>query len=206
MDGNICVDSKGALVVVATSILLTITTIITGGLSTKFIVNYSYVLYAAIGLHYIFYPLLGLLGEKWMRYKVVLFGIILIFVGYFIAIATLVTLYFLHLNSIAVVGICLVLSFPYFFGYGIFQANIIQFGTDQLQFAPSQKLSTFVYWVLYMNYFLIALLLIMASIINSLVYKNTIYFTFIGIFGSGILITIIAVLSFFCFKHHLIIE
>ena len=206
MYGNICVDSKGALVVVATSILLTITTIITGGLSTKFIVNYSYVLYAAIGLHYIFYPLLGLLGEKWMRYKVVLFGIILIFVGYFIAIATLVTLYFLHLNGIAVVGICLVLSFPYFFGYGIFQANIIQFGTDQLQFAPSQKLSTFVYWVLYMNYFLIALVLIMASIINSLVYKNTIYFTFIGIFGSGILITIIAVLSFFCFKHHLIIE
>ena len=203
---NICVDSKGALVVVATSILLTITTIITGGLSTKFIVNYSYVLYAAIGLHYIFYPLLGLLGEKWMRYKVVLFGIILIFVGYFISVATLVTLYFLHLNSIAVVGICLVLSFPYFFGYGIFQANIIQFGTDQLQFAPSQKLSSFVYWVLYMNYFLIALLLIMASIINSLVYKNTIYFTFIGIFGSGILITIIAVLSFFCFKHHLIVE
>ena len=206
MYDNVCVGSKGALVVIATSILLTITSVVTGGLSTKFIVNYSYVIYAAIGLHYLFYPLLGLLGEKWMRYKVLLVGIILLFVGFFISIATLVALYFVHLNGIAIFGISLVLSFPYFFGYGIFQANLIQFGTDQLQTASSQELSSFVYWVLYMNYFIIALVLLMASLVTSFVYNNTIYFTFIGIFSSGILIVVIAVLSFFCFKHHLVIE
>ena len=113
-----CIRSKGALVVLATSILLTITSIITGGLSTKFVDNYSYVIFAAIGLHYLFYPLLGLLGEKLMRYKVIKVGIILIFAGYFMDLVAIMTLYFEHLtnDSIAAASICLVLSFPYFFG------------------------------------------------------------------------------------------
>ena len=149
---NVCVSSKGALVVLATSILLTTSNLISGGLSTSFANNYSYVIFAAISFSFLFYPLLGLLGEKWMRYKVLMVGIILMFVGFFIGIITFAILYFVQLNSIAVVGICLVVSFPYFFGYGIFEANMIQFATDQLQFASSQELNSFVYWVLYMNY------------------------------------------------------
>ena len=61
--------------------LLISTTIITEGLSTNFIDNDSYTIFATIGLHYLSYPLFGLLGEKWMRYKVILFEIILMFVG-----------------------------------------------------------------------------------------------------------------------------
>ena len=190
----------------ATSMLLINTRIISGGLSINFIDHYSYAIFAVIGLHYLFYPLLGLLSEKWMRYKVILVGIILIFVGFFIGIVTLVTLYFLHLNENAVVGICLVAAFPLLFGHGLFEANVIQFGTDQLQFAPSQQLSSFVYWILYINYSLVAFILLMASIITATVYKNIVYFTFTCIFGYGVLIIIIAVLSFCCFKHHLVIE
>ena len=203
---NVCVSSKGALVVMATSMLLTTTIIISGGLSTNFFDNYSYLIFAIVGLNYLSYPLLGLLGEKWMRYKVIMVGIILIFIGFFIGMGTLVTLYFVHLNGIAVSGICSVAGFPFFFGYGIFEANVIQFGTDQLQFAPSQQLSSFVYWVLYMNYSLLAFILLMASIITAIVYKNIVYFTFTCIFGYGVLIIIIAVLCFCCFKRHLVIE
>ena len=141
---NVCISSKGVLVVMVTSILLTTSNLISGGLSTNFVDNYSYVLFAAISFSFLFYPLLGLLGEKWMRYKVILVGIILMLVGFAIAIVTFVILNFVHLNKIAVVGICLVVSFPFFFGYGVFEANMIQFGTDQLQFAPSQELSSFV--------------------------------------------------------------
>ena len=97
-------------------------------------------------------------------------------------------------------------NFSIFLGYGIFEANVIQFGTDQLQFAPSQELSCFVYWVLYMPSFLLAFILLVASIITAFVYKNTFYFAFGYIFGSGVLIVMIAVLSFVCFKHQLIIE
>ena len=203
---NVCVRSKGALVVMTTSMLLITTRILSGGLSSNFIDNYLYVIFVVTELHYLSYPLLGLLGEKWMRYKVLLVGIILIFVGFFIGMVTLVILYFAHLNGVAVVGICLVLSFPFFFGYGIFEANVIQLGTDQLQFAPSQQLSSFVYWILYMNYTLLAIILLMASIITAIVYKNIVYFTFSCIFGYGTFIVIIAVSSFCCFKHHLVIE
>ena len=148
-------------------------------LFTKLIEGFSYVIIAAVGLYYISYPLLGLLGEKWIRYKVLLIGIILLSVGFFISMATLVTLCFVHLNDIAVVGICLVVSFPYFFGYGIFQANVIQFGTDQLQFAPSQELSSFVYWVLYIDFFLLALTLLSASMMKTFFYKHSFYFFFL---------------------------
>ena len=192
--------------VLATSMLLISTTLMSGGLSTTFIDNYSFAIFAAVGLHYLSYPFLGLLGEKWMRYKVILVGIILMFVGFFIVVVTLVILNFTHLNGIAVVSICLGATLLYFLGYGIFEANMIQFGTDQLQFAPSQELSSFVYWVLYINYSLLAFMLLMASIITATAYKNTIYFTFTCIFGYGVVIVIIAVLSFCCFKHHLVIE
>ena len=203
---NVCVHSKGALVVLATSILLTTTTIISGGLSTQFIESYSYIIFAAVGLHYLFYPLLGLLGEKWMRYKVVLVGIILTFVGFIIILVTLVAIHFINLNKIVVVCICLFGSSFYFFGYGLYEANVIQFGTDQLQFAPSQELSSFVYWVLYIYYFPLAILLLAASIMTGFIYRNIIYYTFTSIFGSGVLIVIIAILSFCCFKKHLVIE
>ena len=203
---NVCVRSKGAFVVLATSMLLTTSTIISGCFSSYFIDNYSYVIFVVVGLHYLFYPLLGLLGEKWMRYKVILLGIILIFVGFIIGMVTLVILYFAHLSGIAVVGISLVAAFPFFLGYGLFGANVIQFGTDQLQFAPSQELSSFVYWVIYINYSLLAFILLMASILTATIYAHTIYFTFTYIFGSGMLIVMIAVLSFYCFKHHLVIE
>ena len=192
--------------VLATSMLLISTTIISGGLSANFIDNYSYAIFATIGLHYLSYPLPDLLGEKWMRYKVILVGIILMFAGFLIAMVTLVTIHFMHLNSIVVVSICLVATFPYFLGYGIFAANVIQFGTDQLQFASSQELSSFVYWVLYINYSLLALILLMASSITGIVCKDIIYLTFTCIFGYGVVIVIIAVLFFCCFKHHFIIE
>ena len=112
--------------VLATSILLTTTTIISGGLSTQFIESYSYIILAAVGLHYLFYPLLGLLGEKWMRYKVILVGVMLTFVGFLIILVTLVAIHLINLNKIVVVCICLFGSSFYFFGYGLYEANVIQ--------------------------------------------------------------------------------
>ena len=111
--------------VLATTMLLIFNTIISGGLFTNLIDNYSYAIFAVIGFFYLSNPLLGLLGENWMTYKVTVVQIIL-FVGFFIAMVILVTLHFMHLNGIAVVSITLA-TFPYFLGYGIFEANVIQF-------------------------------------------------------------------------------
>ena len=67
-----------------------------------------------------------------MRYKVIMVDIMLTFIGFFFVMATLMTLYFVHLNNIAVVSIYLVLIFPYCFWYGIFKANVIQLGANEL--------------------------------------------------------------------------
>ena len=62
------------------------------------------------------------------------------------------------------------------------------------------------YWGLYMNYFPLAILLLAASIMIGFIYKDIIYYTFTGIFGSGVVIVIIEVFSFCCFKQYLVIE
>ena len=203
---NVCVQSKGALLVLVISILLANITIISGGLSTHFVDRYSFLIFAAVGLYYLFYPILGLLGEKWMRYKVMIIGIVLICVGFVFITVSLVVLYFLQLNSITSVILLTTLSCPFFLGYGLFQANVIQFGTDQLQFSPSEELSSFIYWLLYMYYCPLAVVLVMASIVTGLVHNNTIYYAFTVIFGSGCFLIFFAILSFCCFKHHMVIE
>ena len=80
----VCIRSKGVSLVLVISILLANITILSGALSTHFIDRYSFLIFAAIGLFYLFYPFLGLLGEKWMRYKVMIIGIVLICVGFVI--------------------------------------------------------------------------------------------------------------------------
>ena len=202
----VCLQSKGALLVLVISILLANINTISGALSTHFIDKYSFLIFAAIGLYYPFYPILGLLGEKWMRYKVLIIGMVLICVGFVIITVSLVGLYFIQLDSISVVTVSITLTCPFFLGYGLLQANVIQFGTDQLQFSPSEELSSFIYCFLYMYYCPLAVVLVMASIVTGLVHNNTIYYVFTVIFGSGYFFIIFAILSFCCFKHHLVIE
>ena len=202
----VCLQSKGALLVLVISILLTNITIISGALSTHFVDKYSFLIFAAIGLYYLFYPILGLLGEKWMRYKVMIIGIVLICVGFVIITVCSVGLYFIQLNSITAVTLAITVTSPFFLGYGLFEANVIQFGTDQLQFSPSEELSSFIYWFLYMYYCPLTVVLVMASIVTGLVHNNTIYYVFTVVFGSGYFFIFFAILSFCCFKHHLVIE
>ena len=203
---NVCARSKGALLVDVISILLANIVIISGGLSTHFTDKYSFLIFAAIGTYYLFYPILGLLGEKWMRYKVMIIGMVLICVGFVIITVSLVVLYYIQLDSISVVTVSITLTFPFFLGYGLLQANVVQFGTDQLQFSPSEELSSFIYWFLYMYFCPLAVVLVMSSIVTGLVHNNTIYYAFTVIFGSGYFFIFFAILSFCCFKHHLVIE
>ena len=57
-----------------------------------------------------------------------------------------------------------------------------------------------------MCHFVLAFILLITSIITATVFKNTFYVTFTFIFGSGVLIVMIAMLCFRCFKRHLVIE
>ena len=133
-------------------------------------------------------------------------GIVLICVGFVIITVCSVGLYFIQLNNITAVTLSITVTSPFFLGYGLFEANVIQFGTDQLQFSSSEELSSFIYWFLYMYYCPLTVVLVMASIVTGLVHNNTIYYVFTVVFGSGYFFIFITILSFCCFKHHLVIE
>ena len=104
---------------------------------------------------YLMYPVAGLVAEVyWTRYKVMVVGTALATFGIFIAAPSLVLLTViynvtdngLNLPSVPFLVFSCVGVILYEFGLGMFSANAIQFGADQLQFPSSKKLSIFVYW------------------------------------------------------------
>ena len=201
-----CVPKKGIFIVLIWSLLLTSITVISGGLSNVFVTQFSYIIFAVIGLYYLFYPLFGLLGEKWVRYKVMMAGSILLCIGFIIVLISLIIVYLFDIHGFKAVFIALVGTIPFFIGQGIFEANVIQFGTDQLRFSSSEEFSSFVYWFLYIYYCPLALILLMASVIQTFVQEDTKYFVAAAVFGSGTIIILIAQLSACCLRGYLDIE
>ena len=105
---------------------------------------------------YLLYPVAGLMGEVCLsRYKLMIVGTIVALIGIVITVLT-TAVELLKSGKCGLTGKCFVdysLLGPaciglviYQFGLGLFEANAIQFGTDQLQFASNEKLSVFVNW------------------------------------------------------------
>ena len=106
-------------------------------------------------LSLLFYPIAGLLAETCCkRVKVMLTGNVLMVLGIVVYSPFLVVLNEIFSKSgeqskglLAAYIILLFLTFVMLqFGLAVFEANAIQFGTDQLQFSPSEELSKFVHW------------------------------------------------------------
>ena len=111
---------------------------------------------------YLLYLVAGLMGEVCLsRYKLMIAGTILALIGIVINVPT-ATVEFLKSGGCGITTKCSVdysLLVPpcvglviYQFGLGLFEANAIQFGTDQLQFASNEKLSVFVNWYFWSLY------------------------------------------------------
>ena len=104
-----------------------------------------------IGLLFLLYPLVGHLTDVYLtRYRSLKwsFGIlilvaflIIVYVGSIIAISSFQNFE----NAQADIGL-IVLFLVYTVGLGLFQANAIQFGLDQLLEAPTPKLIAFIHW------------------------------------------------------------
>ena len=96
-----------------------------------------------------FFPIFGYLGEKWTGYKVIITGIIILVVSYAInlILTTILVILDVHQETGDIIKyLCIITALSALVGYGLFMSNIIQFGTDQLQFAPSQHLAAFARW------------------------------------------------------------
>ena len=160
------------------------------------------------------YPLLGLLGEKWIRYKVISIGYVVLTVSFIVVLVSYAVLviktFFSQDKSFStsiqytlIVVTLVVASMFSFPSVCIFQANIIQFGTDQLQFAPTEELSSFIHWLCWVY-----------ALPNSFVpvYTSSDHDILNMKFGStlvvitGLMSAIAGVIFLYCFKRYLVIE
>ncbi len=107
---------------------------------------------------YITYPLAGWLADTYFgRYNTLFYSMIIIWIGSF-AMAVCTAIIYSHPNDKSLedaiyLGVCPVILLVMFIGVAGFQANVIPFGTDQMQGASSEQLSSFVLWYLWTEYF-----------------------------------------------------
>ena len=114
-------------------------------------------LMASHGVAYLFYPLIGLLADVWFtKYKVIFASAVVQIVtsgmAVVFAVAWITVLYTYtsahHLlvveDGVTITGLLFVVGMMV--GIGMFEANAIQFGMDQLQEEPSSQISTFIHW------------------------------------------------------------
>ena len=159
--------------------------------------------------YFLLYPFLALLGDRFIRYRVVLVGTILIAIG--TAIITFIwPLVNYHINSSITCTLLFYASyFPVYFGLALFQSNIIQLGTDQLLFASSNQLRYYIYWqnlTIYLpSFFSILILIMMITLGQSVIFIHiTIIAIVLYIFA---ILTTVAGFLLLCFiKRHIVIE
>ena len=204
-----CVQSKGAIVAIVWNVLLVTALGTTILLSNQFPTNFfnlSPVMYVIMMVLNLVIPVLGLLGEKWTRYNVLMFGSVTMSISCTVVLGVIMLKQFIDISSTVLAIVLVITGCPYFFGLMLRLANMIQFGIDQLPFAPSEQLSSFVYWNFWPYYLSCAIILFILSVVTTLVVQNAnLYITSI-LFGSSFIAIAVGFLSVCCFKHYLVIE
>ena len=127
---------------------------------------------------YILYPLLGWLSDAYVsRYKVIRLTFIIMIIAFLVAAFFAIAIAYdpgpLYENKVTTT-ILLVLIIPWILSVmlslGLFEANAIQFGMDQLLESSSDKLSSFIhwyYWSSYVGHFILFLMTAGIVVINS---------------------------------------
>ena len=113
-------------------------------------------LYASlgIGLVFLFYPLVGHMTDVYLtRYRSLKLSFVMLIVSGFALVVykgidlvatSIWKIATFHLRQTVVVLVVIIIV--YIIGLGLFQANAIQFGLDQLLEAPTSKLISFIHW------------------------------------------------------------
>ena len=114
--------------------------------------------FTLLGVLYFSYPFLGFLADvKFTRYRILVFSFAILAVGEILGLlVTIIDVIFhtvfyssenfaQHLSS-RFLFIAVISAILFIIGIGLFEANAIQFGLDQLLEAPTPKLITFIHW------------------------------------------------------------
>ena len=146
-----CFPSKEALVVLIwASIIFTFRIPVTKPQSNESSNVFHWII-LIVTMFYLLYPILAYLGERWTRYNVMMIGLSMFSVSWVVnSILNLIQdIREANENSQLMISLDVINalnSVILYFGFRLFQANIIQFGTDQLQFSPSVEVASFARW------------------------------------------------------------
>ena len=148
--------------------------------------------YGCFAVELLMFPVAGLVGEICCkRFRILVFGAVLISVG---AVAYSV-IFGLWKEIKNYSGLFSTLLFTPFLlvvpGVGIFQANALQYGVDQLDFPPSEVISSFVYWYYWTSYVFISPIVAL-SFFRVIVYHATLLCV------SGALLALLLCLTLYC--------
>ena len=117
------------------------------------------IIFTLLGIIYFSYPFLGYLADvKFTRYRILIFSFCLLLIGEATGLLLTVVdttidavfdsnaLFIIHLEGRLALVLVLIAGIVHIVGMGFFEANVIQFGLDQLLEAPTQQLSAFIHW------------------------------------------------------------
>ena len=159
-------------------------------------------------LHYVgllillLYPFLGLIGEKFNRFKMINIGVIIIILGQFFRGLFKIDMFSSKLLSIMnLFALC-----SENVGIGLFTTNCIQFALDQLLFESSDKLKSYVYWLFTMIYLPVILIYLFLILLTMFVDYTTLYWSIVAIpWVLWLLILMFLFVMCYC-KRHIHIE
>ena len=124
--------------------------------STVISINIILGAHSVIGLLQMMYPIGGLIADVHCgRYRIVTWSLCSVWCGFILVSVGAVTYTTIKNKDIAIyciasAGVMAMLAFVV--GFSGFQANIVQFGLDQLLDASSENLSLFLHWLVWTNY------------------------------------------------------
>ena len=96
---------------------------------------------------YLLYPVCGWIADVYVsNFKMIKFSIVLMFTSSVLMLVTGILMYFTHLetSTLNVSGVVSVVTD--ITGLGMYEANAIQFGMDQMMEVSSKQLSSFIHW------------------------------------------------------------
>ena len=153
-------------------------------------------------LVYFLFPLFGYIGEKWTRYYLIITGVIVICVPAMLIEMMALTygpqFFETHRELTLILITCVLVTF--LFGRGMLRPNLVQFGTDQIQSAPSQELASYARWCVFV-WFLASSI---SGALWSIKHLSVILFYILAV--SFIILTMGSAIFGFYFRYYLTIE
>ena len=139
------IHNRGAILILIWSFLVTnIFYFIKYAATTKYS---SLVYYTALSVGVLIMPLAGWLADiHYGRYKVIQWSMWIMWISSLLLAGSLVILQVLELQNDVYLKLPMIFLIPLGIGYGGFQANVIQFGVDQLSDASSDDVKAFIAW------------------------------------------------------------